>query len=254
MKFLCVSDQVDPLVYSTTVKERYSDIDAVLCAGDLSMEYMDFIVDALGKPTFFIFGNHDLSEFHLYHRQTVLAQRPSQLAKMHSLENGHGADYINRKVLRLKNLSFKAPNGKTTPLLLAGVSGSIRYNKGEDQYTDFEMKLKLISMVPALIWNKIRYGRYCDIFLTHASPRHINDRDDPCHKGFECFNWFIKRFKPALLVHGHIHLYDLQAPRVAKSAQTTIVNAFSHIVIEYEPKLSEKEGDFLGSINIRTDR
>ncbi|MBQ3980557.1 MAG: metallophosphoesterase, partial [Treponema sp.] len=79
MKFLCVSDQVDPLVYSTTVKERYSDIDAVLCAGDLSMEYMDFIVDALGKPTFFIFGNHDLSEFHLYHRQTVLAQRPSQL-------------------------------------------------------------------------------------------------------------------------------------------------------------------------------
>ena len=66
MKFLCVSDQIDPLVYSSTVKERYGDVDAVFCAGDLSMEYVDFIVDALGKPTFFVFGNHDLKEYKYY--------------------------------------------------------------------------------------------------------------------------------------------------------------------------------------------
>ena len=29
MKFLLVSDQIDPLIYSTTVKERYGDVDAV---------------------------------------------------------------------------------------------------------------------------------------------------------------------------------------------------------------------------------
>ena len=66
MKFLCVSDQIDPLIYSSTVKERYGDVDAVFCAGDLSMEYVDFIVDALGKPTFFVFGNHDLKEYKYY--------------------------------------------------------------------------------------------------------------------------------------------------------------------------------------------
>lgn len=254
MKFLCVSDQVDPLIYSTSVKERYEDIDAVFCAGDLSMEYMDFIVDTMGKPTYFIFGNHDLSEYHLYHRTSASEQGIEKMSGMKELEHGHGADYIDCKVLREKKLCFKTPSGKETPLLIAGVSGSIRYNNGECQFTNFQMKLKLLTLVPGLILNKLRYGRYLDLFLTHASPRHINDRDDPCHKGFECFNWFIKKFKPALLVHGHIHLYDLQARRVAKSHETTIVNAFSHIVIEYEPKLSEKKGEFLGSINIRTDR
>ena len=47
MKFLCISDQIDPLVYSTSVKDRYGDVDAVFCAGDLSMDYVDFVVDTL---------------------------------------------------------------------------------------------------------------------------------------------------------------------------------------------------------------
>lgn len=56
MKFLCVSDQIDPLIYSTGIKERFKDVDAVLCAGDLPLDYIDFIVSSLNKPTYFIFG------------------------------------------------------------------------------------------------------------------------------------------------------------------------------------------------------
>ena len=171
----------------------------ILCAGDLPMDYIDFIVSIFNKPTYFIFGNHNLNEFHFYHinRAVPLAARMEQ--------QSHGAVYAGFRVIRDKALSFINPDtGKTTPLLIAGASGSRRYNNGLNQYTEFQMKRRLIKMVPALLWNKVRYGRYLDILLTHASPRHIHDEEDPCHVGFACFNWFIKKFKPRYLIHGNI--------------------------------------------------
>ena len=234
MKILCVSDQIDPLVYSTRAKERFSDIDLVLCAGDLPMDYVDFIVSTLNKPTYFIFGNHNLNEFAYYHKIKSESAHPvhrpeySQTDYSHS----HGAVYCGFKVLKNKDFIIKDKNGKESPLLVAGVSGSIRYNKGLNQYTNKQMFFKLLKMIPFLLLNKIRYGRYLDIFLTHASPRHLHDKEDPCHLGFECFNWFIKKFKPVYLVHGHIHLYDLREERVTISEQTSVVNAYSHYIIE----------------------
>jgi len=94
--------------------------------------------------------------------------------------------------------------------------------------------MRLLALVPSLLWNKLRYGRYLDIFLTHAAPRHIHDREDACHKGFDCFNWFIKHFRPTYLVHGHIHLYDMNSPRYTVSESTTVVNAFSHCIISLQ--------------------
>ena len=64
MKILCVSDQIDPLVYSSAAKDYFKDIDLVLCAGDLPMEYVDYIVSVLNKPTYFVFSNHNLEKFH----------------------------------------------------------------------------------------------------------------------------------------------------------------------------------------------
>ncbi len=250
MRFLCVSDQIDPLIYSSSVKDRYSDVDAVFCAGDLSMEYMDFIVDSICKPTFFVFGNHDLSEYKYYKKHSLndLPDLTDNMAK-----HSHGADYVSNKVVKNKYLYFLTPEGKRTPLIITGVSGSMRYNNGQDQFTEGQMKRQLLALVPHLLWNKIRYGRYCDVFLTHASPRHIHDKDDPCHKGFECFNWFIKKFKPGLLIHGHIHLYDLQAKRVTVSGQTTVVNAYSHLVVDYEPSFNKGENSE-PNISILADR
>ena len=37
MKILCISDQIDPLIYSVNIKERYQDVDLVISAGDLPM-------------------------------------------------------------------------------------------------------------------------------------------------------------------------------------------------------------------------
>ena len=141
-----------------------------------------------------------------------------------------------------ENLQFEDPQtGKQTPLLIAGCSGTSRYNNGLCQFTDRQMKFKLLKMVPKLIYNKLKYGRYLDIFMTHASPRHIHDHEDPCHLGFNCYNWFLERFKPTYLVHGHIHLYDLREERVGKYFDTTVVNAYAHYVIELPMKTTQKK-------------
>lgn len=236
MKILCVSDQLDPLVYSTMARDRFSDIDAVLCAGDLPSDYIDFIVSTLNKPTFFVFGNHNLTEFSFYHRsQTVQKGTHPTLAKeiaTYDMSHHHGAVYVGFKAVHEKSLAVTGRKNKETPLLVAGASGSIRYNNGLCQYTNRQMFFRLLALTPSLLWNKIRYGRYLDIFLTHAAPRHIHDREDACHKGFDCFNWFIKKFQPAYLVHGHIHLYDMNSPRFTQTGNTTVVNAFSHCIID----------------------
>lgn len=218
MKILCISDQVDPIVYSNSIKERFDDIDIIISAGDLPMEYIDFIVSTLNKPTFFVFGNHNLKDFHYYHKSSHIEYE--QTYEHCNLKGFHGATY----------LGFKT--AKEQGLLLAGASGSIRYNKGLNQYTDKEMFFQLLKLVPRLLLNKILYGRYLDIFVTHATPLGVHDKDDPCHKGFKCYNWFLKKFKPMYMVHGHIHLYDLQDIRVSKYEETTVINAYSHYIIE----------------------
>jgi Icc-related predicted phosphoesterase len=231
MKILCVSDYVDPLIYTQNVKEAFPDIDLILCAGDLPMDYVDFIVTVFNKPTYFVFGNHDLKEYHFYHRDSRFDSGPSRYEQS---MNGHGATYLGFKSFVNTNLMFEDPqSGKQTPLLIAGASGTMRYNNGLCQFTDAQMKRKLLKLLPKLIYNKFKYGRYLDIFMTHASPRHIHDHEDPCHLGFECYNWFLRRFKPAFMVHGHIHLYDLREERIGRYYDSTVVNAYAHYVIDF---------------------
>lgn len=233
MKILCVSDYVDPMIYNQNVAKTFGDVDLVLAAGDLPLDYVDYIVTVLNKPTYFIFGNHNLKDIQYYHKD--IQTRPGmEQVSWGDTSHGHGGIYLGFKTINSNNLAFTDPvTGKKTPLLMAGVSGSLKYNNGLCQYTDFQMKMKLLKLTPKLIMNKLRYGRYLDIFLCHASPRHIHDHEDPCHKGFECFNWFIKKFSPSLFIHGHIHLYDLREERVTKVDNTLVVNAYAHHVVEF---------------------
>lgn len=256
MRILCVSDQIDPLVYSNHAKKRFASVDAILCAGDLPSDYIDFIVSTLNKPAFFIFGNHNLSEFGYYHKKktTHKGAHPthSQGSSIFDMGGSFGATYAGFKNLRDKHLMITDPKtGKKRPLLISGASGSRRYNNGLNQYTEFQMKLALVKMIPGLIWNRIRYGKYLDIFLTHASPRHIHDKEDPCHQGFECFNWFISKFSPDYLIHGHIHLYDandmrLTAVKNKKDKKTLVINAYSHIILN----LFAPEEETIGESNV----
>jgi Icc-related predicted phosphoesterase len=214
MKILCISDQIDPLVYSNTIKQRFGDVDLVLSAGDLPMDYLEFVVTSLNKPVLFVFGNHHINELD-YYRGTE-----PQYSWENLTSHSSGAVHIGSKV--------RIENG----LIIAGLGGSMQYNRGANQYTEFGMRMEILKLVPRLIFNRIFRGRYLDILLTHASPRGIHDKEDKCHWGFKCFLSFMKRFRPKYLIHGHIHLYSLSDVRSTVYRDTRVINAYNHYVID----------------------
>jgi hypothetical protein len=219
MRVLCVADHVDPFIYSAGLKSRLRDVDMVLSAGDLPLEYYDFIVSSLNKPLFFVFGNHHLARRDDFRRR---ADPGRPLAPPSDWRAFVGGTYLEGKVVR------------SGGLLLAGLGGSIWYNGGEHQYTDFGMFLRILRLLPKLLWNRAFRGRWLDLLLTHAPPYGINDLPDPCHTGFRVFLWFMRTFRPRYLVHGHVHLYDRNAVREARYGDTTVLNAYDHAVIELE--------------------
>lgn len=216
MKILCVADHVDPLIYSNSLKERYDDVDLILGAGDLDLEYYGFIVSTLNKPLYFVFGNHNLDQIKYYRKEFL-----SEFDEISVFPPSYGSQYLGGKVKRYKNL------------LLAGLGGCYRYNRGPNQFTDFGMAVYMLRLLPGLLWNKIRYGRFLDILLTHAPPSGINDKTDLCHRGFKVFLFFLKIFKPKFLIHGHIHLWDRNENRKERYMKTEIINAYDHIVFEF---------------------
>lgn len=212
MKILCVSDQIDPLVYSNSIKQRFADVSLILGAGDLPLDYLDFIVSTLNKPMLYILGNHHAEK-----------QRKSMFNVDGSLTVGDPGEsdcHIGGKI--------KTEEG----LIVAGLGGSMRYNKGPNQFTEAEMRMEIAKLIPRLLLNRLFHGRYLDILLTHAPPQGIHDKPDRCHQGFKAFLWFIKKFKPKYLVHGHIHLYDLSDTRRTRWEETDIINAYGHYIID----------------------
>jgi Icc-related predicted phosphoesterase len=215
VKILCISDQIDPLVYSPSIKTRFSDIDLILCAGDLPLDYLDYIISSLNKPLYFVFGNHHTEDLRHFKR-TWDAPMIEDNREFFAC----GAVHAGSKVLT---------EGK---FIIAGLGGSMRYNNGANQFTELQMFMEALKLVPKLWWNRLFHGRFLDILLTHAPPKGIHDKNDKCHWGFKTYLWFMKTFKPKYLVHGHIHLYDLSAVRCTKWEKTTVINAYGHYVID----------------------
>lgn len=218
MKILCVSDAVDPLVDSPGIRERFSDVELVLSAGDLPTEYLSFIVTVLNKPLLFVFGNHNLKDYHYY--RPAAGSRPP--LPVHDYKYDAGTTYTGFKIRR------------ESGLIVLGLGGSLRYNNGLNQYNQSEMWLHVFLKVPVLLWNTLVHGRAVDIVLTHAPPRGIQDRGDLCHRGFDAFLWLMRVWKPRYLVHGHVHLYDARESRTARYCDTTVLNVYGHYLLDME--------------------
>ena len=211
MKILCIADEVDPLVYSPRIKERFGDVELVLAAGDLPLEYLGFISSMLNCPLLYVEGNHDGHD------------KADALQWTHfSSPADEGARNIGFRLIREGGLT------------ILGLPGSIRYNRGPNQFSDLAMALHILALAPRLFFERLLRGKALDIVLAHASPLGIQDRDDPCHRGFKSFLGLIHRWKPVWFVHGHVHLYDLASPRSSEEGPTTIVNAFGHWIINTE--------------------
>jgi Icc-related predicted phosphoesterase len=206
LRILAVADKVAELVYGPSIRKYFGDVELVLSCGDLPYEYLEYIVTMLSVPLFFVHGNHD--------RQWKQTERGIEPAYPGGCVDLHGR--------------VVAYGG----LLIAGLEGSLRYKPGPYQATDWEMAWQIRRMWPRLLFNRLYAGRYLDILLTHAPPRGVNDREDPCHRGFGSLVRFMDRFAPRYLIHGHVHLYGHSEPWRATYGNTEVLNAFGYRVIE----------------------
>ena len=222
MKILCVADATDFLVYSSSARERYRDVDFVLSAGDLPLRYYDYIQTMIRKDVYFVYGNHNLEDFDYYARGTHLKDYPSVFTGDKPKTVQCGGFYIDGKCVYIKEKD----------LIIAGLGGSMLYNGGRSQYSERDMQWRINKLVPRLMFNRRRYGRALDILLTHAPPFGLGDGPDLCHRGFDCFKDFMAYFEPRYLLHGHVHLDDINAPRIRQYGKTTIVNVYKNYLLE----------------------
>lgn len=205
VRFLAVSDEVDQRIYSTSLKDRMTDVQIIIGCGDVPASYLEFLVDSLNRPVYYVLGNH--AEELTRHGERGVPKLPE------------GCTNLGGKVVRDPELG----------LIMAGLPGSPRYSEHEPvQYTEFQMNLMMMKMAPRLFWNRIRHGRYLDLLVTHAPPRDVNDREDFAHRGFKAMRRFIKRFNPQYQLHGHIHLYDRSVPNTVRFLDTDVINVYPY--------------------------
>jgi Icc-related predicted phosphoesterase len=199
LNVLSISDKVTRFIYSPQVKKKFCDVDLIIGCGDLPYYYLEYALNALDVPLLFVRGNHDKTREIHYDIERVAPRG--------------GIDLHGNVVTR---------NG----WIFSGIEGSIRYSKGRFQYTQTEMWLHVIRLVPKWLMNRALFGRSLDVFVSHAPPRSIHDCEDYPHQGIDAFRWLIKAFRPAYFFHGHVHLYRPDSVYESNFRDTTVLNSF----------------------------
>ncbi len=210
MRILAISDKVVPTLYGPGIRRHVGDVDLIVSCGDLPYYYIDFVVSMLDRPCVFVFGNHAKEAEYWANNRTVSA--PAGAFNLHARTYNHDG------------------------LLMAGLEGSIRYNSAPRfQYTDAEMWGNIARLIPGLLTNRLRYGRWLDVLVAHSPPRGIHDQPDRAHTGFASFLRFMQYFKPRYLLHGHIHIYRQDTITWTRYQETEVINVYPYRILEIEP-------------------
>jgi Icc-related predicted phosphoesterase len=205
VKLLAVSDVEISFLYSPMIRDRYQDVDLILSCGDLPYFYIEYMVSMLNVPCYFVRGNH-------------------------ASDREFGVGSTRRFPWGAVDLHHRCVEDDTG-LLLAGLEGSLRYNRGSYQYTQSEYWGMVFSLVPRFLYNKLTLGRYLDVFIAHAPPWQVHDADDLPHSGIKAFRWLIKVFQPEYFLHGHIHVYRQDTVTRSVIGKTIVQNVYGYKVL-----------------------
>ncbi|MBI3159957.1 MAG: metallophosphoesterase [Chloroflexi bacterium] len=201
LEALIISDRVSDYLYDADAAARFPGVDVVISCGDLPYHYVEFVQDALRAPLYYVRGNH--------------AQAVEYGAEVDRRGPQGGVDLHRRTACHLG-------------LLMAGFEGSIRYRSGNYQYTQTEMWTFVLGLTPALLFNRIRYGRYLDVLVTHSPPWGVNDGADPAHQGFKAFRWLHRVFRPRFHFHGHMHVLGSRQSVESMFFKTQVINTYGY--------------------------
>lgn len=195
MKILILADVESKYLWDYFEKEKLEGIDLILSCGDLKPQYLSFLASFSKVPILYVRGNHD----------DCYENNPPE-----------GCICIEDNIYKYNGLR------------IMGLGGSLRYNKGINQYTQLQMKNRVSHM-----WLKLKRNKGFDILLTHAPAAGINDGDDHVHKGFEAFSELIDKYHPRYFIHGHIHKnYSMNFVREDKVGDTIVINGYDRYILE----------------------
>lgn len=194
MRILLLSDREDAGLWDYYHPGKLDGIDLMLSCGDLSPEYLRFLVTMGRAPLLYVHGNHD---------------------GRYKTDPPEGCDCIEDTLVTIGGVR------------ILGLGGSVLYSGGPHQFTERQMALRL-----ARLWWRVKLAGGVDIVVTHAPIRGIGDGDDPAHRGFACFRKFLEQVKPQYWIHGHMHLNYGRQPRVQQIGETTVINAYGKYILE----------------------
>lgn len=198
MRILALADEECQALWDYYSPGKLNEYDLILSCGDLKSSYLSFLVTMGKAPVFYVHGNHDGS----------YRDYPPE-----------GCECIEDRIITYRGLR------------ILGLGGSMRYNPGDHQYTDTQMRRRIRK----LKWKLCRAGGV-DIVVTHAPPKGLGDGEDYAHRGSEALLELLDKYHPRYLIHGHVHLsYGHEIPREMDYNGTKIINAYERYVIDVEP-------------------
>lgn len=196
MKILLLADEPDKMLWDHLQRERLEGIELILSCGDLPASYLSFLTCFTDAPILYVCGNHD----------TRYEVKPPE-----------GCICIEDDVYVHKGIR------------IVGLGGCMRYKPGTCQYTEKQMA-KRAKKLRWKLWRKKGF----DILVTHAPALHLGDDTDLCHRGFQTFLDMMDKYKPAFMVHGHVHQsYTSHFQRERHYGETEVINAYGTYVIDY---------------------
>lgn len=109
-----------------------------------------------------------------------------------------------------------------------GLGGSMRYREGVNMYTEREMRRRV---------RKLRFRAWrkgVDVFAAHSPAKGWGDLPDLAHTGFEVFNDVMNRYRPKIMLHGHVHMsYGRIRREYLHTSGTRIINVCGYSVIYF---------------------
>ncbi len=205
MRILALADEPSDRLWGDRCREALSGIDLILSAGDLPSSYLSFITCFTNAPVIYVHGNHD----------DKYAQKPPE-----------GCLCADGKIVQLKGVR------------ILGLGGSLRYRPDAvNMYSEQEMEDRIRS----LRWSLRSTGGF-DILLTHSPIRGVGDQDHISHRGFECFGPLLDKYRPAVMIHGHVHqAYSAFFQRQRDYHGIPVINASTSYVFDLPDTPDRKE-------------
>lgn len=196
MNILVISDQRSKALWDFFEPSKLEGVDLILSCGDLPPQYLSLLATFTHAPVLYVHGNHD---------------------ECYDKTPPEGCICIEDMIYEYQGIR------------IMGLGGSMRYKKGQHQFTQEQMNKRVAKM-----WFKLHRSKGIDILLTHSPAFQLGDDTDLPHTGFTAFNKLLDDYHPKYFIHGHVHLNYGKIDRVRDYGPTTIINGFEQYRFEYE--------------------